>query len=74
MTDASELLYLAATAKADLRTGIENIRKAIENLQILVDDDPHNKALLLILSQLRTSLRNAEKASESVYTYVRSLP
>ena len=29
MTDASELLYLAATAKADLRTGIESLRKAI---------------------------------------------
>jgi hypothetical protein len=74
LTDASEQLYLAATAKADLRTGTESIRKAIENLQILLDGEPTNAPLLLILKQLRSSLRDAEKASDGVYTYVRSLP
>ena len=74
MTDASEQLYLAATAKADLRTGIESIRKAIENLQILIDGVPANAPLLAIMKQLRASLRDAEKASDGVCTYVRSLP
>jgi hypothetical protein len=74
MTDASEQLYLAATAKADLRTGIESLRKTIENLQILVDDAPTNTTLLTIMKQLRSALRDAEKASDGVYTYVRSLP
>jgi predicted Zn-dependent protease len=74
VTEASEIFYLAVTAKADLRTGVESLRKAIENLQILLDGDPRNETLLAILKQLRVSLKSAEKASERVFAYVRSLP
>lgn len=74
MTEASEIFYLAVTAKADLRTGVESLRKTIENIQNLVDGDPNNVTLLTILKQLRASLKSAGAATDLVYTYVRELP